>query len=270
MDIKEITEVEEKKRVTRLILESLPEWFGIAEAREEYISESAECRCFAAYDGQQPIGMLCLKETGKDTMELHVLGVKKEYHRKCLGKELFAKADSAKPKLSVEPEDAMSICNEEAFLKWKDAEYLVGSAMEENNLVREDVLNLDDKKLANEGFEHYVLEDRSRFGIGIRRNAKGYENSVIVNWMTGADFDLTSPTNCGLILDNTDGKWTDQKIVWLICQYNYSHINFSKLPYPYDKYKALSGTQKGWLFTGIFTVVVVVTFGDIFWRLRKK
>ncbi|MBE5905213.1 MAG: GNAT family N-acetyltransferase [Lachnospiraceae bacterium] len=93
--VKEITNLDEKKRVTRLILESLPEWFGIAEAREEYISESAECRCFAAYDGKQPIGMLCLMETGKDTMELHVLGVKKEYHRKGLGKELFAKAKEA-------------------------------------------------------------------------------------------------------------------------------------------------------------------------------
>ena len=48
MEIRQLTDAAEKQAVTRLILEALPEWFGIPEAREEYIRESeigrASCR----------------------------------------------------------------------------------------------------------------------------------------------------------------------------------------------------------------------------------
>ena len=37
MEIREITTPDEKQRIARFILESLPDWFGIPEAREEYI-----------------------------------------------------------------------------------------------------------------------------------------------------------------------------------------------------------------------------------------
>ena len=46
----------------------------------------------AAYEDDKPIGFLCLKETGKDTVELAVMGVLQEYHRKGVGKSLFKKA----------------------------------------------------------------------------------------------------------------------------------------------------------------------------------
>ena len=35
---------------------------------------------------------MCLKETGKDTVELHVIGVLKEYHRQGIGRKLFSLA----------------------------------------------------------------------------------------------------------------------------------------------------------------------------------
>ena len=47
MEIQELTVAEEKQKVVRQILEGLPEWFGIAEAREEYIAQSAGQPCFA-------------------------------------------------------------------------------------------------------------------------------------------------------------------------------------------------------------------------------
>ena len=93
--IREITETAEKQGIARLILEALPDWFEIPETREGYIKESAEYPFFAAFDGERPIGFLCLKETGKDTAELHVMGVLKEYHRKGVGKRLFEKAREA-------------------------------------------------------------------------------------------------------------------------------------------------------------------------------
>ena len=92
MLIQEVTDKTEKQQITRLVLEALPDWFGIQESRETYIRESADLPFFAAYDGNRPVGFLCLKETGKDTAELHVMGILKEYHRKGIGRELFLKA----------------------------------------------------------------------------------------------------------------------------------------------------------------------------------
>lgn len=93
--IQEITNPAEKQKIARLILEALPDWFEVTETREIYIRESADCPFFTAFDGEKPVGFLCLKETGKDTVELHVMGVLKEYHRKGIGRELFGKAKEA-------------------------------------------------------------------------------------------------------------------------------------------------------------------------------
>ena len=82
----------EKKQTVREILEALPEWFEVAESREKYIAESAEQLVFAAYDGEKAVGFLCLKETGGATMELAVLGVRKEYHRQGIGRRLLRAA----------------------------------------------------------------------------------------------------------------------------------------------------------------------------------
>lgn len=82
----------EKRRISRTILEALPDWFGIPESREQYVKESADQPFFAAYDSDKPIGFLCLKETGKETVELCVMGVLKEYHRKGIGRKLFERA----------------------------------------------------------------------------------------------------------------------------------------------------------------------------------
>ena len=92
MDIREVTDANEKQRITRLVLSALPEWFGIPEAREEYIAGSADKPYFAAFAGGQPLGFVCLRETGKDTAELFVMGVMKEHHRQGIGRALFKKA----------------------------------------------------------------------------------------------------------------------------------------------------------------------------------
>ena len=90
--IRQLRSGAEKQTVTRTILEALPEWFGIPEAREAYISKSASQPCFAAFDGEDPVGFLCLEETGRATAELYVMGVRKECHRRGIGSRLFAEA----------------------------------------------------------------------------------------------------------------------------------------------------------------------------------
>ena len=83
---------EEKCRIARLILEALTDWFGIPEARETYIRESADEIMLVSEENGEPNGFLCLKETGKDTVELAVMGVLPEYHRKGIGTKLFEAA----------------------------------------------------------------------------------------------------------------------------------------------------------------------------------
>lgn len=87
-----ITDPKEKQHITRTILEALPEWFEVEESREKYIAESADRILLAAKEDDEYAGFLCLKETGKDTMELAVMGVRKEYHRKGIGRALFENA----------------------------------------------------------------------------------------------------------------------------------------------------------------------------------
>lgn len=82
----------EKEMISRTILEALPDWFGIPEAREEYIVNSVNQQLFAALKEEKTIGFLCLKQTGKDTVEVSVMGVLKEFHRHGIGRKLFMKA----------------------------------------------------------------------------------------------------------------------------------------------------------------------------------
>ena len=78
-----------KRDITRHILEALPEWFEIAEGREEYICDSVGKIFLCALEEDKPLGFLYLKQTGKDTVELAVMGVLKEYHQKGIGRKLF-------------------------------------------------------------------------------------------------------------------------------------------------------------------------------------
>ena len=90
--IEQIYDSDLKKSIARKILEALKDWFEVDESREKYIAESADQIFLAAKEGDEYAGFLCLKETGKDTVELAVMGVLKEYHRQGLGRQLFEAA----------------------------------------------------------------------------------------------------------------------------------------------------------------------------------
>ena len=90
--VREIGDPAARKAIAREILEALPDWFGIPEARESYIAESAGRPFWAAFREERPVGFLCLKETGRATAELAVMGVRRELHGQGIGRELFAAA----------------------------------------------------------------------------------------------------------------------------------------------------------------------------------
>lgn len=89
IQIEKIIDSEQKKFITRNILEALPEWFGIKDAREQYISESSDQGFFCANIDNKPVGFIAFKETSKDTLELAVMGVISDYHKNGIGKALF-------------------------------------------------------------------------------------------------------------------------------------------------------------------------------------
>ncbi len=90
--IEEIKDKQLKRHIARSILETLTDWFGITESREQYIKDCEEQIFVAAKEAGKEIGFICLKETGKDTAEVAVMGVLKEYHRHGIGKELIRAA----------------------------------------------------------------------------------------------------------------------------------------------------------------------------------
>lgn len=102
IEITEIREGRRKREIAREILEALPDWFGIPEAREAYIADSEGQTFFAAMEDDSPRGFLCLKETGRDTVELAVMGVLQEFHRRGIGRKLFlaAREQACKEKYS--------------------------------------------------------------------------------------------------------------------------------------------------------------------------
>lgn len=93
--IVQVEDKDEKKKITREILESLEDWFGIPESREEYIENGSSELFWCAYDESKVVGFIYLHKTGKDTIELYVIGVLKEYHRRGIGKALFECAKKA-------------------------------------------------------------------------------------------------------------------------------------------------------------------------------
>lgn len=84
-----IEDMQEKRAIARQILCALPEWFGIPESTRQYIEDSVDQTMAAAFIQGSPVGFICLKQTGDATAELAVLGVRKEYHRHGIGRNLF-------------------------------------------------------------------------------------------------------------------------------------------------------------------------------------
>lgn len=93
--IVEITDSKEKQAIARRVLEALTDWFEIEESREEYISCCVDWTFLAAMEEGKAVGFLCLKETGKATVELAVMGVLKGFHRSGMGRQLVENAKKA-------------------------------------------------------------------------------------------------------------------------------------------------------------------------------
>lgn len=85
-----IIEPEEGKvSIACSILEGLPEWFGILQARERYIERAGHLPMTAVSVGTEIIGFLSVENKTRVSSEIHVLGIRRDWHRRGVGRILL-------------------------------------------------------------------------------------------------------------------------------------------------------------------------------------
>ena len=75
------------------LLATVPHWFGIIEANEEYRRAADRCPTLVANDNGQPVGFLTVVRHALHAAELHVMAVRPELHRNGIGRILVAVAE---------------------------------------------------------------------------------------------------------------------------------------------------------------------------------
>ena len=92
MNVVEIYDRQQKMEISTVILNSLPNWFGIPESTQEYINKSSNLPFFAAMNESKPLGFISIKENNQYTAEIYVMGVLPDYHKQGIGRALFNRA----------------------------------------------------------------------------------------------------------------------------------------------------------------------------------
>jgi coenzyme F420-0:L-glutamate ligase/coenzyme F420-1:gamma-L-glutamate ligase len=90
MQVVEIQEPEERSRIAEAVLRDLPDWFGIEEATRKYIEDAATLPTFAV---EPDAGFLCVKQHTAQAAEVYVMGVRREEHRRGIGRALVVEAE---------------------------------------------------------------------------------------------------------------------------------------------------------------------------------
>lgn len=89
VEIRMIDDVKVKESIAREVLYDLPEWFRMPESTESYIRDSKDMPHLAAYADSMLDGFIVLNATSPDTADIFVMGIKKEFHRKGIGRKLY-------------------------------------------------------------------------------------------------------------------------------------------------------------------------------------
>jgi GNAT superfamily N-acetyltransferase len=76
--------------ICREALESLPEWFGIPASVENYVSAASELPMLACFDpAGDVVGFVSVKTHTPVAAEVYVMGVKRPWHRRGVGRTLI-------------------------------------------------------------------------------------------------------------------------------------------------------------------------------------
>lgn len=76
------------------ILRSLPDWFGIEEAIQNYLRAADENITFLAWNNNHAVGFLTLKLHNEFSAEIYVIAVKREFRRMGIGRALVTYAEN--------------------------------------------------------------------------------------------------------------------------------------------------------------------------------
>lgn len=82
----------DRAAIARAVLEDLPVWFGIPSSRERYIARADELPMVAAAAQGEVIGFLSLERRTVAASEIHVVGVRRAWHRRGVGRAIVAAA----------------------------------------------------------------------------------------------------------------------------------------------------------------------------------
>ena len=85
----EIPDPAERSRVAEVVLRDLPDWFGIEESTCRYIEDAGALPTLVV---EPDLGFLCLRQHTPRAAEIHVMGVRREAHRRGIGRALVAEA----------------------------------------------------------------------------------------------------------------------------------------------------------------------------------
>ncbi|MCM2278763.1 MAG: GNAT family N-acetyltransferase [Oligoflexia bacterium] len=80
--------------VCNSLLRSLPLWFGIENAIQQYVKDVEGMPTFVAYMKEEPVGFVSLNLHNEYTAEVHVMAVHPDFHRKGVGRRLLNEAES--------------------------------------------------------------------------------------------------------------------------------------------------------------------------------
>ncbi len=95
IEIRDVVCMDEKAAICESILRALPDWFGIEESLVQYVADSKELPCYAAFDGDVPVGFVSLWQHTPYAAEVHVMGVLEAYHRQGVGRALVRRCIDA-------------------------------------------------------------------------------------------------------------------------------------------------------------------------------
>src|SRR5262245_52318716 len=85
----------DKGKLCRRILDALPQWFGIPEAVDDYVAGVESLPMYVARIDGTDVGFLALKVHTPAAAEIYVTGILPAWHRRGVGRILFAAAEEA-------------------------------------------------------------------------------------------------------------------------------------------------------------------------------
>ncbi|CAM3592552.1 GNAT family N-acetyltransferase [Parendozoicomonas haliclonae] len=71
------------------ILRSVPEWFGREDALQKYIDDINTMPTYTAWDDKKLVGFFSVNHHSSTSVELHVLALHRDYHRKGMGTDFY-------------------------------------------------------------------------------------------------------------------------------------------------------------------------------------